>query len=136
RIKSDIGAERQLARKFREQAAGAAAKLLYLLGLDPNSELVLADRQLLPFTMVDPSVPLEKLVDQAVTTGPGVRELEGLLNLIHEASAKAQGLAQFMPTFDVRVAEGVFGAGPGSRSDWDNRFDFVGSMRWNLTPAL
>ncbi len=136
RIQAETTAEQQLVRKFREGAKGAAAKLLYLLGLDPCAELVLMDRQLLPFQLVDATQPVAKLVEQAVSNGPGVRELEGLLNLIHEASAKAGGLAMLMPTIDVRLAEGIFGTGPGSTSNWDNRFDLALQARWNLTPLV
>jgi outer membrane protein TolC len=85
---------------------------------------------------VDVNVPVEQLVHQALTTGPGIREMEGLLNLIHQAAARAGGMAMLIPTLDVRMAEGLFGTGPGSRSDWDNRFDLALQARWNLTPLL
>src|SRR5262249_14372607 len=112
------------------------AKLAYLLGIDPGAELVLMEDQFAPFHMTDPRTPVNDLVAQALSSGPGVREMEGLLNLIHEANERNKGMARFMPTFDLRVAEGVWGGGPGSRSDWDNRFDMLLQARWNLTDAL
>jgi outer membrane protein TolC len=38
-----------------------------------------------------------------------------------------------MPTLEMRALEGAFGAGPGARLDWDNRFDLGLQARWNLT---
>src|SRR5262249_5611878 len=136
RIRKEVSAQKQSTRQLREGAKAAAAKLLYLLGLDPSAELVPADRQLVAFRLVDVGVPIEQLVERALAGGPGVRELEGLLSLIQQAQAKSQGLGALLPTLDVRMAEGVFGAGPGSRSDWDNRWDLGVQARWNLTPLL
>jgi outer membrane protein TolC len=34
------------------------------------------------------------------------------------------------------MAEGAFGAGPGGTLDWDNRWDLVVGVRWNLTGLL
>ncbi len=134
RIRSELEGQQQLMSKLRSGARNAVAKLLYLLGLDPSAELVVMDRQLLAFTLVDTTGPVERLVEQALTSGPGVREMEGLLNLIHGANAKAQGLGMLMPTIDLRLAEGIFGTGPGASSTWDNRFDVILQARWNLTP--
>ena len=41
-----------------------------------------------------------------------------------------------MPTFEMRMGEGAFGAGPGSRLDWENRWDLGVQARWNLTEFL
>ncbi len=136
RLRAELHGQRLASRKLREGVRSAQAKLVYLLGLPHGAELVPTDRQLVPFTLVDVSAPVEKLIEQALANGPGVRELEGLLNLIQEASARSNSLVQLLPTFDVRVAEGLFGAGPGSRSDWDNRFDLALQARWNLTPLV
>jgi outer membrane protein TolC len=136
RVRTELYGQDLAICKLREGARKASAKLAYLLGLDPAAELVVMDRQLVPLQLVDASVPVEQLVQQAITNGPGVRELEGLLNLIHETAAKAQGLTQFLPTLDVRAGEGIFGAGPGGSSTWDNRFDLALQARWNLTPLL
>ncbi len=135
-VRAELSAQDQTIRRLRAGARNAAAKLLYQLGLDPSAELVVMDRQLVPFQLVDVNVPVEQLVQQALSTGPGIREMEGLLNLIHQAAAKAGGMAMLMPTVDLRMAEGLFGTGPGSRSDWDNRFDVALQARWNLTPFL
>ncbi|MCI0464789.1 MAG: TolC family protein [Gemmataceae bacterium] len=136
KVRAEISGQLQVLRKLREGARSATAKLLYLLGLDSDAELVVMDRYLLPLSLVDTSGPVEGLVEQALVNGPGVRELEGLLNLVNQASARAQGLGQYLPIFDFRMADGAFGAGPGSRSSWDNRWDLSMSLRYNLTPWL
>ncbi len=136
RVRTEISGQGQKILELRQGARAAAVKLLYLLGLDPDAELVVMDRHLLPLNLVDTSGPVGGLVDQALVNGPGVRELEGLLNLVNQASARSQGLGQYLPTLDVRMAEGAFGAGPGSRSDWDNRWDLALQLRWNLTQHL
>lgn len=136
RIDTEIQAQKLFSRKLREGAAAAAAKLVFLLGLDPESELVPVDRGLVPFTLVDLSRPAGRLVEDALSQGPGVRELEGLLNLIEDARAKSHGPGRFLPSLEVTMAEGAFGAGPGSQSTWDNRWDLGLHLRWNLTEAL
>jgi outer membrane protein TolC len=59
--------------------------------------------------------------------------MEGLLNLIQESMERAKGPGKFLPVFEVRLAEGGFGAGPGDQMTWDNRFDLGLQARWNLT---
>jgi outer membrane protein TolC len=133
RIQTEFYAQQQMTRKLREGAKAAAAKLIYQLGLDPASELVPMDRQLAALGLVDANVPVEELVARAMQNGPAVREMEGMLHLIHQAQEKSQGLAQYLPVVDVCAGEGGFGTGPGDRMDWDNRLDIGIRIGWNLT---
>ena len=133
RIQTDLHGQEILLRKFREGGEAASAKLIYLLGLDPASELVIADRNLVAFDLVNVDQPAAALVEEAKIHGPGIQELGGLLATIQEAAAKDSGLNQLLPVVDVRLAEGWFGTGPGERLDTDNRFDFGVAVRWNLT---
>lgn len=133
RIKSELAGQQQAATKLRMQAEAASAKLAYLLGVDPCTEMIPVDAKLMPLELVDASPACCTLVQQALVTGPGVQEMEGLLGLIHEAMDKAQGPTRLMPVLGVRMAEGGFGAGPGSTSTWDNRWDLGLQARWNLT---
>ena len=133
RIQTDLTGQEILLRKFREGALAATAKLIYLLGLDPASDLVIVDRNLIAFTLVNAEQSADALVAEAQVHGPGVRELEGLLVTIQEASAKDTCLSQLLPVVDVRMAEGFFGTGPGQSLDTDNRWDFGVQVRWNLT---
>lgn len=136
RVNSEIHGQKMLTRKLREGAQKAVAKLAYLLGLDPDADFIIVDRQLVAFELADPNQPSQALVNQALAKGPGVRELDGLLNLIEDARAKSNGPGRFMPSFEAVMAEGAFGAGPGSQSTWDNRWDLGLHVKWNLTEAL
>jgi outer membrane protein TolC len=133
RIAAELASQQQVLRKIREGATGANAKLVYLLGLDPCSELTLIDHQLAPLGLVDTSLPACDLVAQALRGGPGIQEMEGLLALIHESTERARGLAQLLPVVEMRMIEGAFGAGPGDQQEWVNRWDLGVQARWNLT---
>jgi outer membrane protein TolC len=133
RIRGEIAGRQQARDKLDEQAKAAKAKLAYLLGLNPEADLVPVDHRLGILNVVDANTPTADLVAQALTTGPGIREIEGLLALITQSMEKAKGLSQYLPVVGVRMAEGIFGAGPGEKSDWDNRWDLGLQVRWNLT---
>jgi len=136
RVQAELDGQQQTIEKLRSQAAGAAAKLVYLLALDPATALVPVEKKLVPFEIVDASPATNDLVQKALAEGPGVKELDGLLTLVQESIDKSKGFAQFLPIFEVRMAEGGFGAGPGDRMDWDNRWDLGLQARWNLTHCL
>lgn len=136
RLSADIQGQKLITRKLHEGGNRAAAKLVYLLGLDPASTLVPIDRQMVAVEFVNPSEAPASLVAKALGNGPGVRELEGLLNLIETTRARASGPGRFMPTVEFTMAEGLFGAGPGAQSAWDNRWDLGLHVKWNLTEAL
>jgi hypothetical protein len=102
------------------------------LGLDPCCELVIADKKLVPIHLVEARKPVQELVEQALTNGPGVRELEGLLHTVEAARNTNYGLTHWMPSIEMNVLEGGFGAGPGRQMDWANRFDLCVHMKWNL----
>jgi hypothetical protein len=107
-----------------------------LLGLDPSLTLIATDAELIPLELVDVSGPIDDLVARALSVGPGIQEMEGLLALIHDSIERARGPGRLLPVFEVYMAEGVFGTGRGSRSDWDNRWDLGVAARWNLTEQL
>jgi outer membrane protein TolC len=132
-IETEVAARKQTILELRRQGDAAAAKLAYLLGLGADVQLQPVDSRLLPFALVDASPAAEQLIAQALANGPGVHELEELLAVIQGGIDKAQGHGRFLPTLEMRAIEGAFGAGPGSRLDWDNRFDLSVQARWNLT---
>jgi outer membrane protein TolC len=133
RIRAELDAEDQALLKIQAQARAAQAKLLYLLGLDPCSTLVSIDQELIPLNLIDATPPTCDLVAQAWRTGPGIQEMQGLLTTIQQGIERAQGPGKFMPVFELHLAEGGFGTGPGDTMDWDNRFDLGLQARWNLT---
>jgi outer membrane protein TolC len=119
--------------KLRQQAAAASAKLGYLLGLPPDACLVPVDHGLVPVELVDSAPPACELVEQALAYGPGVQELEALAGVIQLGIDKSYGLHNLLPTFQLNVFEGPFGAGLGANLAWDNRLDVGFQARWNLT---
>jgi outer membrane protein TolC len=133
RIQSHLKGSQRILLELREQGDRAAAKLSYLLGVDPMLKLVPVDARLAPLHLVQADQPVETLVGQALASGPGVHELEGLLNLVRESVEKSQSSARFLPELEMRVLEGGFGTGPGDNLTWDNRLDIGLQARWNLT---
>lgn len=131
RISAEARAQKLIVRRLREGAVTAEAKVKHLLGMDPMAVLVPIDRGLLPIKLVDANQPAEQLIDRAWSNGPGVAELAGLLDLIERSAAKS-GSANLMPVVELNMGEGLFGAGPGSSMDWDNRWDMCVRLRWNL----
>lgn len=136
RVESELGAQTILTRRVREGASGAVAKLIYLLGLDPNADLVVQEKQLAALKLVDVGQPVPTLVDLALQRGPGVQELQSILGLLEDMRAKAESPLHWLPTLELHAMEGAFGAGPGGRLDGANRFDLGVQARWNLTELL
>jgi outer membrane protein TolC len=136
RIRAELEAQQQTISRVRSQGVAAAAKLIYLLGLDPSAELMPIDGKIIAFELVDATAPVEYLIKKAETSGPGVREMEGLLAVIQQGIEQGNGLGKYLPIFEVRMDEGAFGAGPGDGMTWDNRWDLALQARWNLTEAL
>jgi outer membrane protein TolC len=119
--------------KVHQQGDAAALKLALLLGIDPNVKLLPIDDRLAPFALADTTAPVEELVSRALTSGPGIRELDSLLGVVQAGIEKAKGPGMLMPIVELRVTEGGFGAGPGDDMRWDNRMDAFVTLRWNLT---
>ncbi len=133
RVETEMWAQQLISRKLREAANASQAKLVYLLGLDPSSDLVVVDPKLVPFNLVDVSMPAADMVGMALAQGPGIQELEGLLGLLEHTRQKAHDHHRWLPALEVNLREGAFGAGPGSQMSWDQRFDLALHARWNLT---
>jgi hypothetical protein len=89
-IRGAIESQEQTIARVHQQGDAAATKLAYLLNLHAAVP-VPADQTLVVFDLVDVSVPVEALLDQALTTGPGVRELQGLRASVQSAVEQARG---------------------------------------------
>ena len=50
-------------------------------------------------------------VARALEAGPGVRELEQMIAVIHNGLESGNGLARFLPVFEMHMVEGGYGAG-------------------------
>jgi outer membrane protein TolC len=94
RIRAEVEGSKQDARSFAVQAAAAAAKLVYLLALDPCTELLPVDCALVPYNLVDVRLTCCELVGMALNQGPGVQEMGQMVAVIDEALAKSHGLTR------------------------------------------
>lgn len=135
-LKSSIGQREYQATQLRQQGNAASAKLVYLLGLPPLTVLVPVDPVLAPFELLDTTPPTEALVDRALTTGPGIQELTGLLNTIQYGIDRSYDRRNLLPTVEVCLVEGLLAGGPGGSTKADNRFDAAVQLKWNVTEML
>lgn len=135
-IRVELNGRRQARARLRQQGDAASLKLAYLLHLDPHAQLFPVDKTFVPIELVDPAEPTEKLVSLALTNGPGVQELQGMLAVVMEGINYFHSPTRYLPTIQLNMAEGAFGAGPGGSLAWDNRWDLGLQARWNLTEAL
>lgn len=132
-LESEMKGHRHAIVKVEQQANAAATKLAYLLGFDSTCvELVPVDPGLLPFDLVKADGPVCDLVALALDSGPGIKELERLLAIVIGGIEKMKSPVMMLPTIEVRMADGGFGAGPGGGMTWDNRYDLNFQARWNL----
>jgi outer membrane protein TolC len=72
-----LNGRRQYITQAHQQAEAAVAKLAYLLGTHDGVPMP-PDTTLAPIDLVDPTGPVEVLIQQSLDNGPGVRELQGL----------------------------------------------------------
>jgi multidrug efflux system outer membrane protein len=135
RVESELGSQRVLHRALQERAQSARLRLLYLLGLDPESELAFLDEITMVKWVNDQATPAQ-LVDQALRNGPGVAELTQLLAVVDRLHRESHSRSPLMPTLEVSLVEGAFGAGPGASTNWDNRFDLGVHLRWSLNDLV
>jgi outer membrane protein TolC len=94
RIEADLAGRKESGAKLRAQGRAAAAKLIYLLGLDPATELQPLDRRLTPVELVNANRPVAELVAQVLAQGPGIREMEELLAFVQQQADRACGAGQ------------------------------------------
>jgi hypothetical protein len=96
-LESQIAGRRASVALLHQQGDAAAEKLAYLLNLPPGSTVVPQDATLEPMELVDVSVPADVLVTQAISDGPGIRELEGLSATIEEAIGRVGPCLAHLP---------------------------------------
>ncbi len=135
-MQAEMSNRRQGLDQVRQQAAGAAANLAYLLGLGPNAKPVPMDKLLAPIDLVDIGSSADELVARALANGPGVHELESLLATVHRGIDQSQGITRLLPVVHLGVVEGAFGAGVGGSLSFDNRLDIGLTARWSLTDLM
>lgn len=88
-IEAQFSGQQRILVDLRQQATAASAKLAYALGLEPETKLVLLYDQLMEFQIATAPLPARELINRALTTGPGVREMEGTIQFLERAMARA-----------------------------------------------
>ena len=138
RIRAELEAQRQTISRVRSQGVAAAAKLIYLLGLDPSAELLPIDGKIIAFDLVDATAPVEYLVKKAETSGPGVREMEELLAVIQQGIEQGNGFGKYLPIFEVRMDEGSIRRRSGRRHELGQPLGprFAGAMEPHGSPDV
>jgi outer membrane protein TolC len=131
-IKATLSNRHQLESRLRLNARSASAKLVYLLGLPPGTCLKPID-VLAPVELVDTTPPPCDLIARSYTSGPAVREMEGIIDTVSQALERTYGHNNLLPAIQANLCEGPFGAGPGGSLAWDNRFDLGLQLKWNVT---
>ena len=132
-VYAELNGRKQAILKLKQQGDSCAVKLAFLLGLDPDSELVPVDQNFVPLDLVDVSIGMKDMVAKSMAYGPGVRELERMLENVQDGIARMEGPTRLMPILQVNMAEGGFGAGANSSLYWANRWDMGLAAKWNLT---
>ncbi len=135
-IEGELKTQKFTQEKLHAGLDSLSAKLAYSLGLDPTTQVLPAETQIAAFHIVDANVPADALVNQALSNGPGIHELQGILWVIQDGMAKAAGPARFLPEFNLQAGEGLFGAGQGATMNFANRLDMGVQARWNLSSVF
>jgi outer membrane protein TolC len=132
-VRATLSGRGQLLSQLRQKGKASSAKLVYLLGLPPQTVLIPIDPVLAPIELVDVSGGADRLVAQALAQGPCIHELQGILGIIQLGMDKSNSVHNLLPSLQVNAYEGGFGAGPGGNLAWANRLDVTVALRWNLT---
>ncbi len=132
-VYAELNGRKQAILKLKQQGDSSAVKLAFLLGVDPDSELVPVEENFVPLDLVDVSVGMKDMVAKSLSYGPGIRELERMLENVQDGIARMEGPTRLMPILQVNMAEGGFGAGANSSLYWANRWDMGLAAKWNLT---
>ncbi len=96
RIQVQLSTQQRALLELRQQAAAASAKLAYALGLDPETKFVLMYDRLMPFDVVEARPPARELIARAWATGPGIREMEGLIAFLDRSIAQASSTSPLL----------------------------------------
>jgi hypothetical protein len=137
RIEAEMDYQQNVQKKLRGQINALSAKLCYLLGLDPHTQLVPVDTQMVALNLIDARQSVDNMVAQAVTNGPGIHELDGILCVINSGVETARGPGRFAPIIGFEATEGAFAAnGLGTNFDFANRSDIGVEAKWNISDLL
>jgi outer membrane protein TolC len=132
RASSELALRQQERIDLTGQAAIASARLARLLLLDPGTDLVPANQDILPVLVVDPAQPLGDLINVAIGNRPELAEGQALAGAARARWQQAR-LAPLVPKLDVGYAAGGFGGGIDQQLQaFDGRGDGIAMATWEL----
>jgi outer membrane protein TolC len=107
-----------------------------LVGAEKNLRLYSAEEYILPLALVSLDDGVESLVARAQTYGPGIGELQAILQSLEEQACLARKY-RFAPQIAVDVGGGGFGGGTGGTyGNWGGRNDLGAHVYWDLSDTL
>jgi outer membrane protein TolC len=132
RAETEVSVRRQEAIVLRGRAAAASARLVRVLLLDPNVELVPAEEQILPLTLVPPNTTVASMILLGEAQRPDLAAYRSLTDAgeIRERQAR---IGPLMPKVQVDYLAGGFGGGINSRfENFNGRGDATAALFWEF----
>jgi outer membrane protein TolC len=132
RERSDLAVSR-----LRVEQRLAAARLAELLHLDPAVELVPAESELAPLTIVPADADLGPLISQALASRPELTEGAARVAAARAAQRGAT-IGPLIPTVGAQASVGGLGGGTGSTApghDFDTSNDYALGVSWRVGPG-
>jgi outer membrane protein TolC len=123
--------------RLRADQRIAAARLAELLHLDPAVELMPAETDLTPLTLVAVTDDIATLISHALAARP---ELDEATARVAAAGTAQRGAtrAPLVPSIGAQASFGGLGGGPGSTSpghDFDTSNDYAFGLSWRIGPG-
>jgi outer membrane protein TolC len=118
-----------------EQQKVSAATLAQVLHLDPTTELVPQESELVPLTLVDTNLALDTLVTQALKARPELKQGD---SLVAAAKATQNGAVYgpLIPSLGAQVFGGGLGGGPdGGHDTFAGEADYTVGLSWKIGPG-
>lgn len=131
RARTEVNLRRQEGMDLKGRAAVASARLTQLLLLDPSLDLVPADPNVVPVTLV-PEGPLPEMIATASAYRPEMAAFRSLAAAAQERLRQAQ-FAPFMPRLEAAYVGGTFGGGRNDQfSNFGPRGDAAAAATWEF----
>lgn len=122
-------------RQALERQRVAAAELARRLHLDPRIELVPPPTELAALTLVDTNASRDKLVQQALSLRPELKENQAQV-LAAQAAKDGVVYGPWIPTVGAQVYGGGFGGGPdGGQDHFGAEGDYSVGLSWRIGPG-
>jgi outer membrane protein TolC len=124
-----------LLRQSLEQQRLTAVELARILHLDPRVELVPQDNGLTRLTLVETNLPVDTLVERALTSRPELKQSTALVGAARD-SRKGAAYGPLIPSLSAQAFGGGLGGGPDSGpSRFGAEGDYLIGLTWRIGPG-